>query len=399
MSGRQRRRLRSIRRRTKPGEAPGTVTVDPQSRPPVIRITAYDATRIVERPIDQIEQVREYLDHWPVIWVEVDGLGSAAAIEGLGAIFKLHRLALEDVVNAHQRPKVETYDQHLFIVARMVSWHGKLETEQLSLFLGKNFVVTFQELDHPGDCLDPLRQRLRDGRGLIRTGGPGYLAYALLDTVVDAYFPILETYGERLEQIEAEVIEGGSAEVVHQIHDIKHDLLLLRRAIWPQREAVNQLVRDHCAFINDETRVYLRDCYDHTVQLIDLVETFRELGTDLRDFYLSAVSNRMNVTMRLLTVISTIFIPLTFLAGIYGMNFDPNSSPWNMPELRWRYGYPAVLAAMAVIGGALLAYFWRAGWLGGDRTGLGAGTAGATRSLSPVSQGKHAAPGSDRNAP
>ncbi len=378
MAGRQRRRLRA-RRRSKPGTAPGTVTVDPQSRPPVIQLTAYDATRIVERPIERVEQIREYLDAWPVVWVEVDGLGSAGTIEALGELFKLHRLALEDVVNVHQRPKVELYDEHLFIVARMVSWNSKLDTEQLSIFLGKNFVLTFQEQDHPGDCLSPLRQRLREGRGLTRTGGPGYLAYALLDAVVDAYFPVLETYGERLEAIETEVIDGGSAEVVRQIHDIKHDLLLLRRAIWPQREAVNQLVRDHCNFINAETRVYLRDCYDHTVQLIDLVETFRELGTDLRDFYLSAVSNRMNVTMRLLTVISTVFIPLTFIAGIYGMNFDPNSSPWNMPELHWRYGYPAVLAVMGLIGAALMLCFWRAGWLRGDRSGLGDPAAGHGR--------------------
>jgi magnesium transporter len=355
--------MRAIHRRTAPGAAPGSVVVDPNSRPPEIRLTAYDSQRIVERSIGDPAEIRNYLGGWPTIWVEVDGLGDAKTIEALGEIFGLHRLALEDVVNVHQRPKVETYEEHLFIVARMVSWHGHLDTEQLSIFLGTNFVLTFQEQDHPGDCLGPLRQRLREGRGPTRAAGPGYLAYALLDAVVDAYFPVLEHYGERLEAIESQVIEGAGGKVVRQIHDIKHDLLHVRRAIWPQREAVNQLVRDHNRFINAETRVYLRDCYDHTVQLIDLVETFRELGTDLRDFYLSAVSNRMNLTIRLLTVISTIFIPLTFIAGIYGMNFDPNSSPWNMPELRWRYGYPLALGLMAALGCGLLFYFWRAGWL------------------------------------
>jgi magnesium transporter len=352
-----------IRRHTAPGAAPGSVVVDPRSPPPALRLTAYDAQRIVERVIDDPAQIRQELGAWPAVWVEVDGLGDARTIEALGEVFKLHRLALEDVVNVHQRPKVETYEEHLFIVARMVSWNGHLESEQLSIFLGSNFVLTFQEQDRPGDCLDPLRLRLREGRGPIRTEGPGYLAYALLDAVVDAYFPVLERYGERLEMIESQVIDGAGSRVVREIHDIKHDLLHLRRAIWPQREAVNQLVRDHNRFINSETRVYLRDCYDHTVQLIDLVETFRELGTDLRDFYLSAVSNRMNLTIRLLTVISTIFIPLTFIAGIYGMNFDPHSSPWNMPELHWRYGYPLALGLMSTLGLGLLFYFWRAGWL------------------------------------
>ncbi|MBI3300790.1 MAG: magnesium/cobalt transporter CorA, partial [Deltaproteobacteria bacterium] len=294
---------------------------------------------MTEQEIRDPQRVRDFLDRWPVTWVDVEGLGDVETIRTLGEIFGLHRLALEDVINVHQRAKVEQYGEHHFIVTRMVRLGEHLETEQLSLFLGKNFVLTFQE-GHPGDCLDLIRERIRQKRGRIRDAGLDYLAYALLDAVVDCYFPILEEYGERLETLEDEILTRPHNGAVARIHEIKRNLLTLRRAIWPQRETFNTLLREEMPLVTDETRLYLRDCYDHTTQIIDLIETYRELGSDLIDVYLSSVSNRTNEIMRVLTVIATIFIPLTFLVGVYGMNFNPASSPWNMPELNWYWGYP-----------------------------------------------------------
>jgi magnesium transporter len=232
--------------------------------------------------------------------------------------------------------------------------------------LGPNFVVTFQE--KPGDCFGNVRQRLRAGKGLLRKSGPDYLAYALLDAVVDGYFPVLEVYGERLEHLEDQIVADMPADCLLRIHDLRRDLLTLRRAVWPLREAINTLLRD-AETIQKETRLYLNDCYDHTVQIMDLVETYREIASGLMEVYLSSMGNRLNEVMKMLTIIATIFIPLTFIAGIYGMNFDTEASPWNMPELEWAYGYPACLLFMATIAGILLAYFRRRGWIGSRRAG------------------------------
>jgi len=362
----KKRKLRFFKRQTKPGAMPGSVVVDPQAPPSVITVIAYGPDRVVEERIKDVAAVRQYLDRWPVTWINVDGLGDAEVIHKLGEMFHLHQLALEDVVNVHQRAKVEGYGDHLFIVARMVSWSDRLETEQVSFFLGRNYVLTFQE-SVAGDSFEPVRERLRTDRGRIRQVGADYLAYSLIDSVIDAYFPVLERCGEALDQLEDEVIEGGNRGVVGRVHEIKHDLLTLRRAIWPHREALHELSRDPHPCIADGTRIFLRDCYDHTVQLIDLAETYRELGSDLRDLYMSSVSNRMNEVMKLLTVISSIFIPLNFIAGIYGMNFDPSASPLNMPELRWFYGYPFALSLMATVATTLLVLFYRSGWLRRDR--------------------------------
>ena len=280
----------------------------------------------------------------------------------MGGLFHLHPLALEDAVNVHQRSKVDRYGDQLFITARVPADTVGFRTEQVSLFVGKNFVITF--LEDPGDCFEPVRRRLRDDEGLIRRRGADYLAYALLDASIDAYFPLLETFGDRLEELEDEVIATPSRTTVGRIHDAKHDLRMLRRAIWPMREAMSQLSRDDTPVIAVETRVYFRDLYDHAVQIIDIVETYRELGSDLNDLYLSALSNRMNEIMRVLTVIATIFMPLSFVAGLYGMNFDTQASPWNMPELHWRYGYPLALATMAAVAFGMLLFFRRRGWLG-----------------------------------
>jgi magnesium transporter len=358
--GQKRRRRRALS--TAPGAPPGTLTVSADAASPVIRVMAYGPSDYVEQPIDDLESVPPLLERWPVTWVNVDGLGDRDVLARLGEIFDLHPLSLEDVLNVHQRPKVEQYDRYHFIVTRMTALGERLETEQLSLFLGENFVLTLQE--HPGDCLDPVRERIRKGLGRIRAAGADYLAYALVDAVVDAYFPVLEEFGERLEALEDEVVERADRSTIARIHGAKRDLLTLRRAMWPQREAINSLLRDAATLITQETRVYLRDCYDHAVQIIDMVETYRELASGLLDFYLSSVSNRMNEVMKVLTVIATIFIPLTFIAGIYGMNFNPERSAYNMPELNWRWGYPAVWLVMAAVAVAMLMFFRRRGWLG-----------------------------------
>jgi magnesium transporter len=359
----RRQRRKAWARRSAPGAPPGTLLPDPKAPPPVIRVIAYGPDTFTEQAVESPVLVRPFLQAWPVTWVNVEGLGDATVIRQLGDLFGLHQLALEDVINVHQRAKVEQYGDHHFIVTRMVRLGARLETEQVSLFLGRNFVLTFQE-GLPGDCLEPVRDRLRQGHGRIREAGADYLAYALLDAVIDSYFPVLEAYGERLETLEEELITRPVPGIIPPIHDVKRDLLALRRAIWPQREALNVLLRDELPLITPETRLHLRDCYDHTVQLIDLMETYRELSSDLMEMYLSSVSNRTSEIMRVLTIIATIFIPLTFLAGIYGMNFDPDVSPWNMPELKWYWGYPFALAVMALVALTQLVFFRRRGWLG-----------------------------------
>ncbi|MGD9648890.1 MAG: magnesium/cobalt transporter CorA [Pirellulales bacterium] len=360
-SNHKRRRRPHFNRRTPPGAAPGTLDPDPQATPTTIQVIAFGPDDFVEKQLDNVEQVHDYVNRYPVVWLNVDGLADAKVVAAAGKIFGLHSLALEDVLHVHQRSKVEPYGDHLFIVARMLHGPAGTETEQLSLFLGANFVITFQEL--PGDCLDPVRQRLRKASGRIRSLGPDYLAYAILDAVIDAFFPLLESYGEQLDALEERVVVNPDNRLIAQIHQIKRELVLLRRAIWPQREAINTLIRDPIALVKDDTRLYLRDCYDHTVQIIDLVEVYRDIASGLTDLYMSGVSNRMNEVMKVLTIIATIFIPLSFVAGVYGMNFDPAVSPLNMPELEWYFGYPFALVVMAGMTAAMLLFFWRKGWL------------------------------------
>jgi len=360
--GRRMRVNLRFRRRTPPGTTPGTVETDPEADRPVIRVISFGPDDLEEKEPEDLDALSKLVGKRPVTWVDVQGLGDAKTIRRLGEIFHLHPLALEDVVNTHQRAKVEEYEEYLFIVVRMLTGGEQLDTEQMSLFLGPNFVVTFQE--RPGDCLGPVRRRLRQGKGRIRQLGADYLAYTLLDAVVDAYFPVLEQYGEALDALDQQISTRPSPDTVVHVHQMRNDLLLLRRAVWPFRDDIGELLRDSSPLISEETRVYLRDCYDHTLQIIDLVETCREMCSDLRDYYLSAVSNRMSEVMKVLTIMATIFIPLSFIAGVYGMNFDTAVSAWNMPELRWPLGYPLALGIMAIVAGGQLWYFWRRGWLG-----------------------------------
>ena len=365
MSKKHRRKAQTpdikIHRRTPPGTSPGVIVPDPTHTKPVIQVMAFGPAGVTERVVANPEESLALTRSHAVAWINVEGLGDAKTIERFGQLFDLHRLALEDTVNIHQRAKVDDYGQTLFVVIRMVSFDDRCHTEQLSLFLGSNWVITFQE-GQPGDSFDRVRSRIREG-GRIRQYGADYLAYALIDAVIDAYYPVLEVYAEKLDELEDLVLEPKHRQIIDRLHTVKADLLVLRRAIWPLRDAMALLARGDTERISNETRLYLRDCYDHVVQVVDLLETYRELTADLRDLYMSSLSNRINETMRVLTIISTIFIPLTFIAGIYGMNFDPDSSPFNMPELRWYFGYPLALLSMLVTAVAMIIYFYRQSWI------------------------------------
>ena len=350
-----------IKRRTPPGAAPGTLVSDPEAMRPVVRVFGYQSDGYVEEEVQDLSEIPKYLEKWRVTWVNVDGLGDPKVIAEIGKIFGIHRLALEDVINVHQRPKVDHYDGYYYLVTRLTTLNVRCETEQLSIFVGRDFVVTFQEA--PGDCFDPVRTRIRKGGGKIRDSHADYLAYALLDASIDSFFPVLEEYGDRIETLEYQIISSPEPSTVPVIHEIKRDLAILRRIIWPLREAVNVFLRDDAGILGTETRLHLRDCYDHCIQILDVVEIYRELSADLMDVYLSSTSNKMNEVMKVLTIISTIFIPLTFIVGVYGMNFDVNRSPWNMPELEWYWGYPFIWLMMITIAGLMIYFFYRKGWL------------------------------------
>ena len=293
---------------------------------------------------------------WPVVWIDVTGFADLDLLRAIGAEFGLHRLALEDVLNRNQRAKVEDYGAHQFLVLRMVDPTNRDDTEQLGLFVGPGFVLTFQE--RAGDCFGLMRKRLADPEGQMRKRGSDYLAYALLDAVVDAYFPVVEEADARLEVIEEGVLAGrADAQIVPELHAVRRCLLLLRRAIWPLREATSALVRGEAKHFSPEVWPYLRDVNDHVVQLLDLLENYREMSSSLMDLHLSMVNHRLNEVMKLLTVISTIFIPLTFLVGVYGMNFK------YMPELQQWWGYPACWLVMIVTAALMLRWFRKRRWL------------------------------------
>jgi magnesium transporter len=347
-----------------PGSPPGTLIIDQDAGVPNIFLIDYAVDSAIGLKLPTPEDCIPYLDSVSVSWVDVQGLGSEDVLLRLGNVFQLHPLVLEDVVNIPQRPKVEEYDDQLLIILHMVvpkSDHKGFMSEQVSLIVGEHYLLTVQE-EPESDAFEPVRQRIHRDRGVIRSKGSDYLAYALIDAVIDGFFPVLEDYGERLEELQDEVIDKPTQMTLDKIHKIKRELLQLRRAIWPQRDALGTLIRDDSPLISKAVRVYLRDCYDHTVQLIDMVETYRELASSLMEVYLSSINNNISETMRVLTVISTIFIPLTFIAGVYGMNFDA-SVVGNMPELRVPYGYVMCWGVMLTISGGLLFYFWQRGWL------------------------------------
>lgn len=352
------------KRQPKVGAKPGTLVVSAEAPTPRVRLMGFDhrdTQREIDEhdvPNDELEQLTTALDDGSITWVDVQGFGDKKVMRKIGSIFDLHPLLLEDVVNVPQRPKTEAYGDQILMIVRMVwlSDEGQVEMEQVSFVLGKNYVLTFQE--KYGDVFNPVRKRIRDPKALVRQHGADYLGYALIDTVIDGYYPVLETIGDRLELLEGEVISNPSNELLGELNSLKNRLVNLRRGIWPQREAVMELARGEHALISDDVRLFFRDTYDHCVQASEVTEMYREMVTGLMNVYLTSIANRTNEVMKVLTIVATIFIPLTFIAGIYGMNFD------HMPELHNRWGYPLVWVTMVVTSVVMLGYFWRKGWIG-----------------------------------
>jgi magnesium transporter len=339
------------------GARPGTLAIPEGASPPRIDVIRYNQREAQVRSLEKVSEIGP-LDDGSMTWVDVEGVGDESVLRALGDKFSIHPLALEDVANAPQRPKAEEYDQHLLLISRMARLTDtmELDIEQIAIFVGKNYVLSFQE--RPGDVLDAVRNRIKDGKGKLRTAGPGYLAYALVDTIVDAYYPVVERLSSLLEKLEDRVLIAPTPRLLDRLNRIKTDLVVLRRGIWPQLEVVNRLLRDPSQFISDEVRLFMRDTADHCAQLVDVIDSHRELVNGLLNTYLSVVANRTNEVMKVLTIMSSIFIPLTFLAGIYGMNFDA------MPELHQTWGYPVLLGLMAAVAIGLIIYFRRLGWLG-----------------------------------
>ncbi|MGH8283195.1 MAG: magnesium/cobalt transporter CorA [Gammaproteobacteria bacterium] len=352
----------------KPGTPPGTLErapiADEPLRPPArLSLIRYDATEFDERPDVAVEDCVSPGDVAGITWLHVQGAPTPELLERLGQIYGLHPLALEDVLNQGQRTKFEVYEDQYFVVLNSPRHenNNELAVEQVNYFLGKGYVITLDE--SPNDRFEPIRQRLRNKR-TVRERGADYLFYSLLDLIVDEGFPVLDALGERLEQVETDVLDNPTQELRNQIHYIKRELILLRRAWWPQREVINNLIRnDDEEFLSETTRLYMRDCYDHSIRMIDFVETYREMASSLLDTYLSSVSQRMNDVMKALTIIATIFLPLTFVAGVYGMNFSHQASPWTLHELTRRYRYFYALGVMALIVIIMVIYFKRKRWL------------------------------------
>jgi magnesium transporter len=345
-----------------PHTRPGTIIPPSGALAPILRVTCYGPDQIVDKQNVTVDQIRQLRGKYPVMWIDAAGLGDAKLIEELGELLGLHHLALEDMVSVPQRSKVEDFPSHLFAVTQIPTYNDDLFTEQLSIFTGKGFVLSWRE--RQGMCFDIARKRLQVTRGTTRSAGVDYLFYVLLDAVIDSYFPALEKLGEVFDELDDQVEADSDPVLIAQMRDIRHDVRQLRRIVWPLRDAIDDLVRSPPVMISEETLIHFRDCHDHAVQIMDTLENYRDAGSDLRDYYATSISNRMNETIKVLTIISTIFMPLTFIAGIYGMNFDYSKSKWNMPELHGRYGYPFSLALMAVVAIGQLIYFRRKGWIG-----------------------------------
>jgi magnesium transporter len=358
------KRSKAFHHQATPGSEPGTLIAHPDlmSVELKMQLIAYNERDLVEVDISDPTEIKPYLEKYTVTWLNVVGLGDIDALQKIASIFNFHALAMEDVANVHQRPKIEEYDGCMFGVTRIPEVTGEeLTLPQFSFFWGSNYVVTFEESFDTIDNLDPTRIRIKNGGRRQRLLRPDYLTYAILDTIIDSYFPIVEFYGSKLDDIEEKVIQNPSANVVVSIHNFKHYLMQLRRAIWSQREALRTL-SEYTKTTDRDMRFFIRDCEDHTIQIIDILETYRERTSGLMDVYLSSISNKMNSTIKILTAIATIFMPLTFIAGVYGMNFKTDVSPWNMPELSWRFGYFYALGLFLVTGISLGVLFWRNGW-------------------------------------
>lgn len=355
------RHLKIKEHRSIPGSAPGTLVqhVDFVSVPVEITVIAFTEAVLEEKILQDPEEIIPMLTNYKMLWINVFGLGDVNMLSRLARILNLNSLAMEDVLNVPQRPKIEEYDDIVFaIMSEPEITDDILSLQQISMFWGKNFVLTIQE--RRGDCFIPLISRLKHGDRRQRMLHPGYLAYSMLDAVIDNFFPILELYGNQLDEIEEKAIDNASTMVIHYIHNFKHNLHLLRRSVWAQREAMSNF-KQVASTYSDDIRFFVRDCEDHTIQLIDIVESYRERTASLMDIYLASVSNRTNRIVKVLTIMTAIFMPVGVLASIYGMNFD-RSKPGNMPELSWNYGYVFFWFLALLMTAVMLFSFWRKGW-------------------------------------
>jgi len=325
----------------------------------LITVIEYNEEKFHRKELEDIDAYVPSTGHPCVTWINIDGIHDIGTIEKAGKFFSLHPLTLEDIVNTGQSPKIEDYGKYLFIVLKLLYYNDKkneMEVEQVSLCIGSRFVISFQE-EAGRDVFDSVRERIKNDNSRIRKMGPDYLVYSLIDAVVDNYFVILEKIGENIELIEEKAMSDPLQSTMHEIHKTKREMIFLRKSVWPLREVVGTMERGESALIHKSTHLYLRDLYDHTIRVIETIETYRDILSGILDIYLSSISNRINAVMKVLTIIATIFMPLTFIAGVYGMNFR------HMPEIEWRWGYPAALIMMASIGIAMLVYFKRRNWL------------------------------------
>jgi magnesium transporter len=349
------------KRSKKAGLPPGTLVHIGERRAGETKITLidYDEANFQESEVKMVEECFSFREKPTVTWINVEGVHQVEVVEKLGNCFGLHPLVLEDILNTDQRPKIEIYGDYIYIVLKMLSGGDPsrlVESEQVSLILGSNFVVSFQE-GKEGDVFNPVRDRIRSGKGFIRKMGSDFLAYSLMDTIVDNYFLILERLGEKIELLEEKLVAHPTTTALQEIQKFKNEMIFVRRVVWPLREVISGLGRKESPLVRETTEIYLRDVYDHVVQAMDTIEVYREMLSGMLDIYLSSVSNRLNSVMKVLTIIATIFMPLTFIAGIYGMNFK------YMPELGWRWGYPAIWLIVVIIGISMLIYFKKKKWL------------------------------------
>jgi magnesium transporter len=348
------------KRSEKVGLPPGTLVHIGERKAVKERITIidYDETQFQEKELETIEESFPFRDTPTITWINIEGLHQLEIIEKVGKHFNIHPLILEDIANTEQRPKMEDFDDYIFLILKNLCFEEKerkIKVEQVGLILGSNFVISFQEGD--GNVFDPVRRRIINGKGRIRKMGADYLTYALTDVIVDGYFLILERIGDRIEDLEEELIDEPGPETMHSIHNLKREMLLFHKSVWPLREVLSKLEKGESDMFSESTELYLRDVYEHTIHVIDTIDTFRDMLSGMLDLYISSISNKMNEVMKVLTIIATIFIPLTFIAGVYGMNFR------YMPELEWRYGYPMILLVMLIIGLGMMIYTKKKGWL------------------------------------
>lgn len=350
----------SRKSRIKVGLTPGAVIHIGEKKIDKVKIEVfdYDESQCQVHALDRVEDSFPFKESPTITWLDIVGLHDTDVIKKVGSYFNIHLLALEDIVNTDHRPSSEISDSNIIVLLKMITYDAEkleMDIEQVSFILGPNFVISFQERE--GDIFDPLRKRIKEGKGRIRKKGSDYLLYALLDIVIDNYFIVLEKLGDKIEELEDRVFDNPQPEQLHEIHKIKREMIFLRKSVWPLREIIINLIRAEVALIQQSTVAFLQDLYDHTIQVIDTVEAFRDTASGLQDAYLSSISNKTNDVMKVLTIIATIFIPLTFMAGIYGMNFE------HMPELKWHWSYLVFWMIIFAVGVLMFSFFRKKRWL------------------------------------